>query len=296
MSMEKTEPAATRSPSRWPIYALLAAAVIVPSLFWKQVWFGSRLSDDEITLRLTRPTRPRAVQHACEQISRRMQRDPKSARQFYGPLVSLAEHQDPHIRYVVAWCMGEDDTRHPSFHQALLRLVKDEAPHVRYNAALALVRFGDPSGRPVLRDMLLPCTVPARWEGTADQGTIVDILKRDDPVKPLMQLVLVDTGEGEPEPLLAPLGGRIGEMKVSPGERIRKGDPVCTIEPNAQQAWEALRALAFVGRPEDLEPVEQYLEPPGRFSPSEQAPIQSQARLAAAAIRKREEQEKPAKR
>ena len=83
-----------------------------------------------------------------------MQRDPETARQFYDLLRPLADHSDEQIRCAVAWCMGEDDSHYPPFHEALRELASDEAPAVRYNAALALSRLGDPMARPVLREML----------------------------------------------------------------------------------------------------------------------------------------------
>ncbi len=132
--------------SKWPIHLLLASAVIVPAMFWQRVWFGTRLSDEEIRRRLTEPEEPRAVQHACEQISQRMQKDPDAARRFYDLLVPLADHSSNEVRCAVAWCMGEDDTQYASFHQALLRFPEDEAPRVRHNAAIALARFGDTRG------------------------------------------------------------------------------------------------------------------------------------------------------
>lgn len=280
--------AAGRSPPRWPILAVLAAAVIVPALFWKQVWFGETLSDEEIRRRLTNPESSRHVQHACEQISRRMRSDPRSATQFYDLLVTLADHRDPQIRYVVAWCMGEDDRRHPPFHRSLLRLVADGSPKVRYNAAVALVRLGDPSGRPVLREMLSPCVVAATWEGPEGSGTVVDILSDGDRVDPLMRLALVDAGGDDPRPVLAPLGGLVGEVVVGIGDRIRKGDPVCVIKPKLQRVWAALRALALVGEPNDLEHVERFFEPGARFSRGERKYIGTQARLTADAIRMRD--------
>ncbi len=280
---------------KWPILALLAVAVIVPALFWRQVWFGGALSDKELRRRLTHPERSRDVMHACEQISRRMQRDPKDAVQFYDLLAALADHRDPRVRNVVAWCMGEDDTRYPPFHRSLHRLVTDEAPQVRYNAAAALVRFGDPAGRPVLREMLVPYAVPAQWAGASTEGTVIDVLAEDDPVRPLTRLALVDTGEDESEPVLAPLGGRVAKVMVGSGDRIRKGDPVCTVEPDATQVWTALRALALVGRAEDLKNVERYLDPKASFFRDEAIHIRSQAELAAAAIRRREERRKRTK-
>jgi hypothetical protein len=237
---------------------------------------------------LDQPTTPRDVQHACEQISRLLARDPERARQFYDLLAPLADHPDEEIRYVVAWCMGEDNTRHPPFHQALLRMVNDKAPRVRYNAALGLVRFGDPAARGVLREMLLPRAVAARWEGPSSEGVVVDVLRKGDPVKPQMQLALVDTGAGDPEPVPAPLGGRVGEVRVVRGASIRQGEPICTIEPTSQQVYEALRALALVGEADDLPYVERYFDADNRFSDGERTRIQTQAQLAAEAIRRRE--------
>lgn len=284
----RRQPDPTKRPPKWPIYVLLVAAVIVPSVFWRQVWFGSDLSDEQIRRRLAQPEQQRDVQHACEQISRRMARDPDGARQFYDPLVSLADHSNEEIRSVVAWCMGEDDTRYGPFHQALLGLVDDEAPRVRFNAALALVRFGDPIGRRILQEMLTPYTVSATWEGQSEKGTVVDIVGKRNPVKPLMQLTLLHTGEGNPKTVLAPLGGQIGQVTARPGDHVTKGQPLLTIEPGFQQVYEALRGLALMGEPEDLPCVQRYLDPPSRFSHSQRARVQTQAKLTADAIQKRQ--------
>lgn len=266
---------------------LLAAAAAVPAIFWQRVWFGSRLSDDEIRRRLTRPAGSREVQHACEQISRRMQSDPDSARSFYDLLSALADSEDEHIRSVVAWCMGEDGSRYQPFHDSLRALAGDDAPSVRFNAALALVRFGDPAARPVLREMLTSYTVAARWEGPSEDGRLIDMLHTRDPVRPLMQLALVDTGHGELKPVLAPLGGSVDRLMARLGHRLAKGEPLCTIEPSSPQVFEALRALAVAGEGEDLELVERYCDPSPRFPPPERVRLSAQARLTADAIRKR---------
>ena len=75
-------PGARKRPARWPIFVLLAIAIIIPAVFWRQVWFGRALSDEEIRYNLTHPEESRRLQHACEQISRRMQSDPQDAAQF----------------------------------------------------------------------------------------------------------------------------------------------------------------------------------------------------------------------
>jgi hypothetical protein len=204
---------------KWPILLLLSAMVIVPAMFWQRVWFGSRLSEAEIRQRLTRPENPREVQHACEQISQWMKRDPEGAHQFYDLLPPLADHADEHVRSIAAWCMGEDDSHCRAFHEVLLVLAADESPSVRFNAALGLARFGDPAARPILREMLAPFAAIARWKGPTSQGAVVDTLRPHDPVRPLTQLALVDTGQGERKPVLAPLGFISADRRFSQSER-----------------------------------------------------------------------------
>ncbi len=289
---EKVPATLGKSPPSWPLLVLLAALIIVPVMFWQRIHFGTSLSDEEIRRRLSHLEEPREVQHACEQVSRRMQRDPQGARQFYDLLVSAADHPDEQIRYVVAWCMGEDGTRDPLFHQALLSLAGDGAPRVRYNAALALARFDDPAARGVLCEMLNPYVVLAEWEGPSTEATLVDILDKKQPVRPRMQLALVDTPGREPQVVLAPLGGRIGSLPVGRGERIVKGRPLCTIQPSYEQVYEALRALTLVGLEEDLQHVEPYSNIENSFSHAQRVRLQAQARLAAEAIQRRREPKK----
>lgn len=285
--MEKAAPSSLKSPPKWPIFLLLAAALIVPAMFWRQSWFGGHLSDEEILRRLGQVENPRQLQHACEQISQRMQRDPQGARQFYEPLESLADHPDEQIRCVVAWLMGEEGGRRQGFHQALLGLLNDQAPGVRYNAALALVRFDEQAARPVLCEMLVPYTVSAEWQGPSPEGAVIESLGRKDPVRPRTQIALVDTGQEEPEPVLTPLGGRIGQLLVGVGQTVAKGQPFCTIEPEFQQIYQALRALTLVGKPEDEEYIRPYLDPDNSFSRAQRSRLQTQARLATEAIQRR---------
>ncbi len=57
------------------------------------------------------------------------------------------------------------DNQSQEFHQALLKLVQDQEPIVRRNAALALVRFNDASGREELSSVLRPYAVKAPVDG-----------------------------------------------------------------------------------------------------------------------------------
>ncbi len=272
-----------KSPKRWPVLLVLIAMIVLPGVIWRQVWWGAPLSDDDLNQRLSQTVSVREVQHALEQLSKRLGQDPGTARPFYPKVVALVDHKEPLVRSAVAWLMGEDRDYDP-FRNHLLLLVADEAPIVRYNAAAALARFGDASGRAVLREMLRPYPIRAAWEDDAAEGTLSDVLPTDTPVGPRTRLALVDFGEKEQEKILAPLGGRLARMKVEQGEHIRCGDMLGEIDPNADQVWASLRALFLVGQAEDLEDIERYLRPPASFPVG----IARQAGATAAEIRRRE--------
>lgn len=133
-----------------PLLAGLAALlIIVPFLFWRDTWFGRPLSRSEIRRYLEDNARPRRIQQALSRIADRIVSGDASAREWYPRVVSLARHPAPEIRTTAAWVMGQDNGSEV-FHQALLGLLTDSDVLVRRNAALALVRFQDSSGRPEL--------------------------------------------------------------------------------------------------------------------------------------------------
>lgn len=279
-----TLPTPPRRRARWPVYLVLLAMILVPAVFWRQVWWGSPLSDQDISERLKHPENVRQTQHALEQLSQRLGRDPESARRFYPQVIALSEHPEPLLRSAVAWLMGEDN-RHEPFREHLLRLLGDGAPLVRYNAAIALTRFGDAAARPVLREMLGPHVITAGVNGNVASGTVLDVLHQGDFVRHLTQLALVDRGGGQQDRILAPLEGRLTRVNISKGGRVEPGDEIAAIAPNAAQVEAALRALYLIGRAEDIEAVESYVEPPAGFPDR----VAQQARATEAAIRHRED-------
>jgi hypothetical protein len=129
--------------------------VLVPFLTWRSTWFGRRLSDREMQQYLYETEKPRRIQHALSQISDRIVKGDPRVREWYPRVAELARHADPKIRINAAWVMGQDGAWE-AFHQALRAMLQDPDAMVRGNAALALVRFGDAGGRPVLTEMLRP--------------------------------------------------------------------------------------------------------------------------------------------
>ena len=139
-------PAVNRLRASGPILFLAILFVIGSFLAWYFTWFGRGLSDSDISQYLVDEKHPRHVQHALLQIQQRIEKGDQTARQWYSQVINLSGNAETEFRLTVAWLMGFDN-KSEEFHQALLRLVKDAEPIVRRNAALALVRFNDPSGQ-----------------------------------------------------------------------------------------------------------------------------------------------------
>src|SRR6185503_16774106 len=162
--MKVSEPR-KRSPGSGPILFLAILFVAATCLAWYFSWFGRELSDADIAKYLADVQKPRHVQHALLQIQERIERGDATAKNFYPQLVTLSGNSETEYRLTVAWLMGFDN-KSPEFHAALLKLLQDQEPIVRRNAALALVRFDDHSGREELLAMLKTYAVKAPADGT----------------------------------------------------------------------------------------------------------------------------------
>jgi hypothetical protein len=266
---------------RWSMILILLVAWLVtlmPFLFWKATWFGNRLSDAQLAGYLSDKRNPRHSQHALVQVSDRLARGDRSVVQFYPQLVALADSPVVELRMTAAWVMGQDNNYDP-FHSALLKLVGDQDPLVRWNAALALVRFNDASGRPGLREILRPFTVVA-----PASGVFKERLKPGDTVNrgTMMARLIVPSG-GEPVEMRSPIPGKITRQLVANGSGLSAGTPVFVLSPDEKQVWEALRALYLIGVPSDLPDIQPFTHPTTHMS----GRIQQQAQLTVEAIQKR---------
>ena len=162
--MKVSEPR-KRSPGSGPILFLAILFVAATCLAWYFSWFGRELSDADISKYLADEQKPRHVQHALLQIQQRIERGDASAKNWYPQLVKLSGNSETEYRLTVAWLMGFDN-KSPEFHEALLKLLHDQEPIVRRNAALALVRFNDHSGREELLAVLKPYSLKAPADGS----------------------------------------------------------------------------------------------------------------------------------
>ncbi len=259
---------------------LLVAMVVIPFLFWRGTWFGRSLTEQETGEYLSDSKRPRRTQHALVQLAERIGRGDPSARRWYPEVLVLGRHPETQVRSTAAWVMGQDNHAE-EFHRALLELLRDPEPLVRRNAALALVRFADASGRPELVQMLHPYAVTAPTAGSVEPR-----LKELDPVNPGTLLARIETGGSEPAEVRSPLPGTIEGWEVKKGEAVNEGAVIVLIAPAEEQIWESLRALYLVGQPEDLEDVEPFVRSVEGLSDR----IRDQAAQTAGAIRRRSTQ------
>jgi hypothetical protein len=265
-----------RIPGSGPILILASLFVVATLLAWYFAWFGRELSDSDISKYLADERNPRHVQHALSQIQQRMERGDANVKNWYPQLITLSGNPETEFRLTVAWLMGFDNTS-PEFHNALLKLVHDEQPLVRRNAALALVRFNDSSGREELIAILKPYVLKAPADGVVassmHEGT--DVGRRT-------PLARIEQSDGKVVEIRSPLQGRVNQTFKPNGSQVRRDEDFLSLNSDEDSVWEALRGLAIIGTREDLPIVQSYAE-----SNDASARVKEQAALTAKAINHR---------
>src|ERR1051325_1771531 len=241
-----------RMPGSGPILILAVLFVAATFLAWYLTWFGRGLSDADISKYLADENNPRHVQHALLQIQQRMERGEPAAKNWYPQLITLSGNPETEFRLTVAWLMGFDN-HSQEFHDALLKLVRDPEPIVRRNAALALVRFNDGSGREELLSVLRPYSLKA----PAD-GVVASSLKEGATVARRTLLARIEQPDGKVVELRSPLPGRINKISKPNGSQVTRDEELLSLNSDEDSVWEALRGLALVGTAEDLPLVQSY--------------------------------------
>jgi HEAT repeat protein len=252
--------------------------VLMPFLFWWSTWFGRQLSDAKLNEYLHDISKPRHIQHALVQLSDRMSRHDPVAKKYYPEMVALASNPSVEIRNTDAWAMGQD-TDVPEFHQTLLKMLQDPALMVRGNAALALVRFGDASGRPQIVSLLQSANIVA-----PASGELTDTAKVGTAVREGGLIAKVQSG-GQSMEARSRITGRVGVVDMPPGSQVAGGAKLAVVDPGEDQVWEALRALYVIGTADDLPAIARY----EREQPGLADRVRQQAILTEHAIRQRAE-------
>lgn len=268
-----------RSP--WPLALVATLFVVAPFLTWYGTTFWRTLSDAEIEAYLADWQKPRRVQHALEEIDRRIvggdaaTRD--GARRWYSQVVGVASSPSPELRLAAAWVMG-DDNRAEQFHAALLPLLADPEPAVRRMAALSLSRFNDPRCRDELLAIFRPYSVRAPLA-----ATVLTVLAEGGTIRREALLARLRDASGRTQEVRAPLSGKVVKVLVEEGATAAAGDQLLVLAPDGENVLQALRALYLVGRPEDLPEIERY----ARGVEGMPARVKEQAALTAEEIKRR---------
>lgn len=259
-----------------PILILAVLFVAATFLAWYFSWFGRGLSEADISKYLADEGNPRHVQHALLQIQQRMERGDRSAKNWYPQLVALSGNSETEYRLTVAWLMGFDNTS-PEFHNTLLKLVHDEQPLVRRNAALALVRFNDNSGRAELIATLKPYVLKAPADGTVQSS-----MREGANVGRRTPLARIEQSDGKVMELRSPLPGRVNQIFKANGSHVARDEDLLSLNSDEDSIFEALRGLAIIGTKDDLPIIETYSQ-----SNDVSARVKEQAGLTAQAINHR---------
>lgn len=266
----------SRTPGSKPILFLAILFVAATFLAWYFSWFGRELTDADISKYLADEQKPRHVQHALLQIQQRIERGDANAKNWYPQLITLSGNQETEFRLTIAWLMGFDN-KSPEFHDALLKLLKDGEPLVRRNAALALVRFGDHSGREELVAVLKPYPLKAQAD-----GVLASSLQEGATIARRTLLARIQESDGKVVEIRSPLPGRINKILKANGSQVARDDEVLNLLSDEDSVWEALRGLALVGAKDDLQLVQSYAA-----STDTSNRIKEQASLTAKAIQSR---------
>ncbi len=269
-------PQKTRFKSTLLLGLVVVVSVLIPFLFWHGAWFGRVLNKEELSRYLESQEKSRYIQHGLAQIVELIEQNDPSVRQWYPKVAQMADHPLAEIRTTAAWVMGQEN-QSEEFHRALLRMLNDPEPLVRRNAALALIRFGDPSGRRELRAMVQAHVVRAPGRGTV--SLILDEGERVERGTRLAQLIA--NGEKQID-ILAPLPGTVKIRWVQDNSPVKEGDELVVLSPDPVHVWESLRAFYLIGTLEDLKVLEP-LSDDRHFGEH----IRRQAQLTGSAIRQR---------
>ena len=250
--------------------------IFIPVQFWRGVWFGRELTDQQLEELFKQESKPRGIQHALVQIDKRIRsKDPKVNR-WYRDVATLSSHPLVQIRSEAAWVMGQDN-KSSLFHETLLHCLKDINPLVRRNAALALVRFQDLAALEELRAMLKNWQVKSPADGRVELR-----VKLGQWVNSAVELAIVIREGGHESVVRSDLRGWVLEMRVTDAEIVNRGQVLLDISPDPEHVRESFRALYLIGREDELDLVDAYAQ---NLEYTEE--LRSQAHLTAQSIRRR---------
>jgi hypothetical protein len=254
-SAETFAPAATPNEKRrtpWALAFVAVLFVVMPFLTWYGTTFWRTLTDAQIDEYIGDTSNLRHVQHALEEIDRRIIRGDAEAKRWYPRVVQVSTDKAADLRMAAAWVMG-DDNREDSFHAALLPLLNDQEPAVRRMAALSLSRFNEPRCRAELVAMLRDYPVQVGMT-----GKVLTVLPVGSVITRQAMIARVQTDAGEVREIRSPLAGRVEKIIAEEGANVNAVDELLVLTPDPENVLQSLRALYLVGTRDDLPEIEPY--------------------------------------
>lgn len=214
------------------IGAAVMLLIVLPLAFWGLVWFGLPMDGDEIAQALGEPVRPTLAQRTLLEMGEKVSRGHRYLRRWYPRIAALSEHPSEELRRTAAWFMGQDPSS-SAFQHRLAEMLKDPAPLVRRQAALSLAAFRDARAVAPLRAMLSASIITAPLAGPLEYRVLVG-----DTVRPVTVLARVADTE-----VHAQVPGRVARLLAPDGSQVTKNQPLIELEPDAEAARQAQRAL-----------------------------------------------------
>jgi pyruvate/2-oxoglutarate dehydrogenase complex dihydrolipoamide acyltransferase (E2) component len=108
--------------------------------------------------------------------------------------------------------------------------------------------------------MLQPFTLVS-----TNEGTIGSILTEGSAVRAGALLARLTKQGDEMQEIRAPVPGIISKVLLGEGAKVKAGDTLLVLSPDAESVWESLRGLLLVGQVEDLPLIEKYADGEARM-------------------------------
>jgi hypothetical protein len=261
------------------IFLLVVVALLIGVTFymWQRAWMGGELNDNQIGEYLSRPDKPRDIQHALSALEKKIEENNPVVKKWYPQIIAQSKNPHSEIRSMAAWVMGQDN-KSEEFHTTLVSLINDPEPLVRRNAALGLVRFKDERAKPELVAMLHVYDIKS-----PASGLVTTAYKNGDNAGFGVLLVSIRQEDGSIAEIRSPMKGEIRSL-LSEGSKVATNDVVLQLAPDKEMVLNALTGLTLIGDADNVPDVEHYIS----GEPNVSKDIKDQAARTADALRNRQ--------
>ena len=237
------------------VVGLIVGLVIVSWVFWSQISWNTRLSDDELQAYLVAGARTRDQKHALEELSKRFDAGDPGLDHWADRVVELSRSDglDPSVQATIAWLMHYGAER-DAFRERLVELVDPKlAPMIRRNAATSLAKCGDERALPELRAMVSPHTITCSVDGVVES-----LIGPEQPVRAGDGVARITVEDGVAD-IRTPVPGSVLSLAAKEGDTVTAGDTLVVLRPDPAHVANAAAAMALIGDKEDAQLLRRLL-------------------------------------